>query len=109
MAIEGTMVKETYLDILDEHMIPSADRLFGRENWTFQQDNDPKHTAIVVREWFQDNQVPLLPWPAQSPDLNPIENLWSILDQQTLSRKANTKEELFACLRMEWSLFQRPY
>ncbi len=102
MLIEGTMVKETYLNILEDHMLPSADLLFGRENWTFQQDNDPKHTAIVVREWFQEYEVPLLPWPAQSPDLNPIENLWSILDQRTKSRQANSKQELFDCLKSEW-------
>ena len=41
-------------------------------------------------------------WPSQSPDLNPIENLWSILEQRSKKRRVNTKEELIAELRKEW-------
>lgn len=46
--IQGIMDQEQYLDILEEPMLHSADVLFGRENWIFQQDNDPKHTAKRV-------------------------------------------------------------
>ena len=52
--------------------MPSAERLFNMENWHFQQDNDPKHTAKTTKTWFRCNNTPLLPWPSQSPDLNPI-------------------------------------
>lgn len=100
--IDGIMDKDIYLDILEEPMLHSADLLFGREIWLFQHDNDPKHTALCVKEWMVDNDVPLMPWPAQSLDLNPIENLWTILDRKACGRQVNSKQQLFECLEKAW-------
>ena len=74
--VQGIMRKEDYLRILHENVKESAENLQLGHNWKYQQDNDPKHTAKVVKKWFKDNDVNVLEWPSQSPELNPNENLW---------------------------------
>uniref|UniRef100_A0A3B4T8G8 Tc1-like transposase DDE domain-containing protein n=1 Tax=Seriola dumerili TaxID=41447 RepID=A0A3B4T8G8_SERDU len=73
--IEGKMNGAKYRDILDENLLQSAQDLRLGRRFTFQQDNDPKHTAKTTKEWLQDKFVTVLEWPSQSPDLNPIVHL----------------------------------
>ena len=90
------------MDILSKVMLPSAENLFGDGPWVFQQDNDAKHTATNTCNWFIEHEVTLSERPAQSPDLNPIENLWSNLDQRCFARAPNTSAELFQTIKEEW-------
>ena len=91
-----------YRDILEENLFQSAlDLRLGRR-FTFQQDNDPKHTAKITKEWLRNNSVTILDWPSQSPDLNPIEHHWRDLKLAVHQRSPSNLTELERICKEEW-------
>jgi transposase-like protein len=68
-----------YIENLDNHLWPVVAKNFGNSTWILQEDNAPCRVSRQCNTWKADNNIPNLPWPAQSPDINVIENVWRVL------------------------------
>ena len=97
------MHKFVYLNILKNNLHRSAEKLGLGRDFYFQSDNDPKHTAHVVRTWVAYNVVHTLPTPPQSPDLNPIEHVWAELDVRLRRHHITNKNQAKQLLLEEWN------
>ncbi len=70
--------------------------------WVFQHDNGPKHTAKSTKEWLKKKHTKVLKWPSQSPDFNPIENLWRKLKVRVTKRHPRNLTDLERICKEEW-------
>uniref|UniRef100_A0A8K9XMQ3 Tc1-like transposase DDE domain-containing protein n=1 Tax=Oncorhynchus mykiss TaxID=8022 RepID=A0A8K9XMQ3_ONCMY len=86
-------------DILLPHVVPF---LQAHPHRTLQHDNATRHTARSVCDFLQDRNVSVLLWPAKSPDLNPIEYVWDLLDQRVRAIPPRNVQELAGALVEEW-------
>ncbi len=101
--LKSTVNAAIYKEILEHFMLPSADKLYGDADFIFQQDLVPAHTAKGTKSWFNDHGVTVLDWPANSPDLNPIENLWGIVKRKMRDTRPNNADDLKATVKETWA------
>ena len=71
-------------------------------NWRFQQDNYPKHTSRLAKAFLDENAPVVMVWPSNSPDLNPIENLWAIVKGNVEKRMPQNINELERFMVEAW-------
>lgn len=100
--VSGRLDAEGYIDILGNSMVPSAHLHFFGDTYVLQDDNAPCHRAKKVRDWLLDQGIQRLTWPAQSPDLNPIENLWGDIKRQLKRNPPRHLRDLSATIHALW-------
>jgi len=105
--IDGIMDHKMYINILKENLKKSAEDMGIGQHFYFQQDNDPKHTAYNTKMWLLYNVPKQFSTPPQSPDMNPIENLWSYLESRIRERHISSKVQLKEALLDEWTKIPR--
>ena len=104
---EGIMDRYLYVDVLRRTLVPFIQGVYT-DGHRFMADNDPKHTSVHAREWLRDNSINWWRTPAESPDLNPIENLWHELKEFIRREvKPKTKGELVQGIKDFWVTVDR--
>uniref|UniRef100_H2MNT5 Tc1-like transposase DDE domain-containing protein n=1 Tax=Oryzias latipes TaxID=8090 RepID=H2MNT5_ORYLA len=102
--VQGKMKSQDYQGILDRNVLPSVRKLgLSPRSWVFQQDNDPKHTAKNIQEWLREKRWTIRKWPSMSPDLNPIEHLWTELKHAIWRRHPSNLRQLEQFAHEEWA------
>src|SRR4051812_38960689 len=89
-----------YVEIIQERILKIIGML--GHHWRFQQDNDPKHTSRMAKAFLQKNVPKIMDWSSNSPDLNPIENLWEIVKRNVEKRMAQNIRNLERLMSEEW-------
>ena len=82
--------------IINENLEKAVLKMDLEEEFILQQ--DPQHTAKKTNKFFEDSNIKLLEWPAQSPEWNP--NLWSVLDSKVPLGKRKNKNDCFKNLQL---------
>ncbi|KAJ8895101.1 hypothetical protein PR048_000426 [Dryococelus australis] len=102
--VRGSMNTEAYCNILDNEMLTTLWHFYVMDPCYFQDNNAWCHVSRAIMQWYADNNVRRLDWPAQSPDLNPIEHIWDELDRRVRAHQARPKSiaQLMEWLQEEW-------
>jgi hypothetical protein len=101
--VEGRLNANIHIRILEEVMLPSVIEVFPHND--FQHDNCVIHTSDLAQNWLRANVINVLSWPSRSPDINPIENVWSLMikNMHRANIRPQNKPELINAIRNEWS------
>ena len=95
--------------IYKRYLLPTVRDHFGRNstNWALQEDNAPKNTSQLAKQWRSKYEVQRIDWPSMSPDLNPIENVWKLLKMNLARKNVRTYKSLVAAVKKELKAFPK--
>ena len=100
--VQGMMKSDQYIEVIQRRVIPDMQKAFSNGNDTFQQDLAPCHSSKQVNKFFSDHSISVLDWPNNSPDLNPIENLWAIMKRRVKEHDCTTMTKLMEATVSVW-------
>ena len=106
MILEGNQTAESYMRALNDFLLPQFQKAGG--TIIYQKDNATVHKAHLTKMWLLYQNIKTIDWPAHSPDLNSIENLWGLLAWCVYAngRISSTTDELRTCIPTEWENFE---
>ena len=102
ITVDGMMNSEKYIEVLRRKVIPDLANYYPAGDGVFQQDLAPCHSSKKTKTFMEDNNILTLSWPGNSPDLNPIENLWSIIKSRLRKRDCSTLRKLIEAVIQIW-------
>lgn len=99
-----------YRALLDNQLLSNG-RTWAGGTFIFQQDNASVHTATIVNDWFKDHKIEKLNFPARSPDLNIIENVWGVLSREVYKggKQYTDVNQLKVAIRTAWKKMSQKY
>ncbi|CAB5330701.1 unnamed protein product [Rhizophagus irregularis] len=111
--LTGRITGAIHREILANYAIPTVKSHVKKikKNFFFQEDNAPVHTAKIARSFLTSSNIELFPWPAQSPDMNPIENIWSYIEVKIRQRDSqpSSVSQLKQWVKKEWDAVPADY
>lgn len=107
--ITGAIHRETLANYAIPTVKSHAKKI--KKKFFFQEDNAPVHTAKIARSFLTSSNIELFPWPAQSPDMNPIENIWSYIEVKIRQRDSqpSSVSQLEQWVKGEWDAVPADY
>jgi transposase len=106
IGLPKSVTTDVYIKCLEDGLIKTLEKNnLNPKKVIFMQDNAPIHTSKASKEWLEMNKIKILDWPPQSPDLNPIENIWDLIDRRIRKRvkRPTNLEELWELIKREWN------
>lgn len=101
--VNGMMRQDQYKEVLTNQLLPQLNDWFQEDDQPiFMQDSAPCHTAKSIKNFLREKNVPLLEWPGNSPEMNPIENVWECLKREIGKDNVTNKTVLIYRIIYHW-------